>query len=144
MKIPEYLRLVHSSEQTVLVVDDDEAFLMIMDNLLRQVGNPLAVRAFTNPVRALDWAGDAVADLVVIDCLMPEMNGIDFLRKIRGLPGYASVPTVMVTVAEERAIRYEALKAGVTDFLQKPVDLFECFARCKNLLTLRMQYRGVA
>src|SRR5262245_44174402 len=107
MKIPEHLRLIHGSERTVLVVDDDEAFLMIMDNLLRQVGNPIAVRSFADPLRALDWAGRNVADLVVIDCLMPGMNGIDFLRRVRDLPGYAGVPTLMVTVAEERAIRYE-------------------------------------
>lgn len=143
MEILERLRLVHSSEQTVLVVDDDEVCLLMMHSLLRQIGDGICVKTFVNPIEGLEWAQRHVADLVVIDCVMPDMDGIAFLRAIKDLPDYALVPTLMVTVATERSIRYEALDAGVTDFLQKPIDVYECFARCRNLLTLRLKYRGM-
>jgi two-component system response regulator RpfG len=67
------------------------------------------------------------------------MNGIEFVRRLRGLAEYQHVPVVMVTVNDDRRIRYSALDAGVTDFLNKPVDTRECLARCRNLLTLRRQ-----
>jgi len=70
---------------------------------------------------------------------MPEMNGIELVRRLRAMPGYEHVPILMVTVDEEREVRYRALDAGITDFLIKPVDVRECMARCRNLLTLRRQ-----
>src|SRR5512138_135302 len=59
--------------------------------------------------------------------------------RLRSLPGYEHVPIVMVTVHDDRRVRYAALDAGITDFLTKPVDARECLARCRNLLTLRRQ-----
>src|SRR5438105_1793286 len=61
------------------------------------------------------------------------------LASARALPGYEHVPIVMVTVHDDRKVRYAALDAGITDFLTKPVDARECLARCRNLLTLRRQ-----
>jgi len=67
------------------------------------------------------------------------MDGIEFVKRLRALPGYEHVPIVMVTVHDDRKVRYAALDAGITDFLTKPVDARECLARCRNLLTLRRQ-----
>ena len=71
--------------------------------------------------------------------MMPDMDGIELVRRLRALPGYEHVPMVMVTVHDDRKVRYAALDAGITDFLTKPVDARECLARCRNLLTLRRQ-----
>jgi two-component system response regulator RpfG len=71
--------------------------------------------------------------------MMPEMNGIELAKRLRALPGYEHVPIMMVTAHDDRKVRYDALDAGVTDFLTKPVDARECMARCRNLLTLRRQ-----
>ena len=71
--------------------------------------------------------------------MMPDMDGIEFVKRLRALPGYEHVPIVMVTVHDDRKVRYAALDAGITDFLTKPVDARECLARCRNLLTLRRQ-----
>jgi two-component system response regulator RpfG len=85
------------------------------------------------------WATRNVSDLVLVDYMMPDMDGIEFVKRLRALPGYEHVPIVMVTVHEDRKVRYAALDAGITDFLTKPVDARECLARCRNLLTLRRQ-----
>jgi two-component system, response regulator RpfG len=70
---------------------------------------------------------------------MPVVDGIEFVKRMRQIPAYAHVPVVMVTVYDDRGVRYAALDAGVTDFLTKPLDTRECLARCRNLLTLRRQ-----
>jgi two-component system response regulator RpfG len=97
------------------------------------------VSAFARPVDALMWATRHVTDLVLVDYLMPDMNGIEFVKRLRGLLGYENVPILMVTVHDARDVRYAALDAGITDVLSKPVDVRECMARCRNLLTLRRQ-----
>tara|TARA_B110000908_G_C9969971_1_gene320676 strand:+ start:309 stop:533 length:225 start_codon:yes stop_codon:yes gene_type:complete len=71
---------------------------------------------------------------------MPGMNGVDFIPLIKTLPDYAQVPAVMITVKKDAETLYAALDAGAADFLSKPVDVYECIARCKNLLTMRQQH----
>src|SRR4030067_1739031 len=65
------------------------------------------------------------------------MTGVESTLRLRAI--YPDVPVVMVTSMEDREIRYQALEAGATDFLTKPVDHTEGRARCRNLLTLRQQ-----
>jgi len=100
----------------------------------------VVVEGFARPVDAVVWATRNVSDLVLVDYMMPEMDGIEFVKRLRALPGYEHVPIVMVTVHDDRKVRYAALDAGITDFLTKPVDARECLARCRNLLTLRRQH----
>ena len=72
---------------------------------------------------------------------MPGMDGADFVRAFRALPGARDVPVVVVTVYEDRSYCYQALEAGATDFLLSPVDHVEFRARARNLLTLRKQQK---
>src|SRR6185503_11855873 len=101
-----------------------------------EINNP-GVRMAKAQVRDLPSARNTV--MVVDDHMMPDMDGIEFVKRLRALPGYEHVPIVMVTVHDDRKVRYAALDAGITDFLTKPVDARECLARCRNLLTLRRQ-----
>jgi two-component system response regulator RpfG len=107
--------------------------------VVRSLDERVAVEGFARPVDAVVWATRHIADLVLVDYMMPEMDGIEFVKRLRALPGYEHVPIVMVTVHDDRKVRYAALDAGITDFLTKPVDARECLARCRNLLTLRRQ-----
>jgi len=77
---------------------------------------------------------------VFVDYVMPEMNGIDFIRLLKTLPKYDAVPVVMITIKKDAETRYSALDAGVADFVSKPVDVHECTARARNLLTMRSQH----
>ncbi|WP_419614879.1 response regulator [Thiolapillus sp.] len=75
-----------------------------------------------------------VPDLLITDYKMPQMNGVELIRRIRSIEGCEDIPVVVVTVVHDRKIRYEALEAGATDFLSRPFDHYECQARCRNLL----------
>ena len=133
------LRVLASSRNTVMVVDDQSTGRAILEQVIRSLDERVAVEGFARPIDAVVWATRHVSDLVLVDYMMPEMDGIEFVKRLRALPGYEHVPIVMVTVHDDRKVRYAALDAGITDFLTKPVDARECLARCRNLLTLRRQ-----
>jgi two-component system, response regulator RpfG len=133
------IRVQSSVRNSVIIVDDQSTSRAILEQVVKGIDSSVEVHSFACPLDAVAWAAGRVADLVMIDFQMPKLNGIDFLRRLRALPDYAHVPVVMITVNEDRKVRYMALDAGVTDFLTKPIDTRECLARCKNLLTLRRQ-----
>jgi two-component system response regulator RpfG len=133
------VRILPSAKNTVMVVDDQSTGRAILEQVVRGLDERVEVEGFARPVDAVVWATKNVSDLVLVDYMMPEMDGIEFVKRLRALPGYEHVPIVMVTVHDDRKLRYAALDAGITDFLTKPVDARECLARCRNLLTLRRQ-----
>jgi two-component system, response regulator RpfG len=134
------VRVLPSARNTVMVVDDQSTGRAILEQVVRGLDERVAVEGFARPVDAIVWATRHVSDLVLVDYMMPEMDGIEFVKRLRALPGYEHVPMVMVTVHDDRKVRYAALDAGITDFLTKPIDARECLARCRNLLTLRRQH----
>lgn len=125
---------------SILIVDDQSTSRTILSQVIRGISPNIRVIEKSNPESALEWAAQNIADLVFVDFLMPRMNGVDFIRLIKTLPDYISVPVVMITVKKDAETRYAALDAGVADFLSKPVDAYECSARSKNLLTMRQQH----
>src|SRR5438105_2782087 len=104
----------------------------------RAVGRPrLSARsiACTRPLLPSPTCGRA--DMILTDYKLPEFDGVQLVRRLRALPHCVDVPIVVITVVDDRRVRYEALEAGATDFLMKPLDEQETRARCANLLELR-------
>src|SRR3954466_16381198 len=133
------IRVLPSAKNLVMVVDDQSTSRAILEQVVRGLDERVEGEGFARPVDAVVWATRHVSDLVLVDYMMPEMDGIELVKRLRALPGYEHVPILMVTVHDDRKVRYAALDAGITDFLTKPVDARECLARCRNLLTLRRQ-----
>jgi two-component system response regulator RpfG len=125
---------------TVLNVDDQSTSRAILTQVIKSINPKIKVIEKSNPEEAIEWATQHKADLVSVDYLMPEMNGLDFVRLLKTLPSYESVPVIMITIRKDPETRYAALDAGVTDFISKPIDVYECKARCKNLLTMHQQH----
>lgn len=124
----------------VLNIDDQSTSRAILTQIIKNINSNIRVIEKNNPEEALEWAAQNTSDLVMIDYLMPEMNGVDFVRLLKELPNYKAVPVIMITIRKDAETRYAALDAGVTDFINKPVDVYECKARCKNLLTMHQQH----
>ncbi len=129
----------NARKPTVLIVDDLFTGRKILEELVRTIDPELNVRLCADPREALAWVREHTPDLILTDYRMPAMDGVEFTEHIRAMPACVDVPLVIVTVVEDRRIRYEALEAGATDFLTRPIDQHECRARCRNLLTLRRQ-----
>ena len=125
----------------VVVIDDRVTNRNILTRLAMSVEEGIRVKAFASPAPALAWLEQTTPDLVITDFKMPDMDGADFIRAFRALPGAGEVPVMVVTVYEERSYCYQALEAGATDFLLSPVDQLEFRARARNLLTMRKQQK---
>src|SRR6195256_43393 len=137
--LPSAIGTLASAINTVMVVDDQSAGRAILEQVIRSLDERVAVEGFARPIDAMVWATRHICDLVLVDYMMPDMDGIEFVKRLRAIPGYEHVPIVMVTVHDDRKVRSAPLDAGIPDFLTKPVDARECLARCRNLLTLRRQ-----
>ena len=124
---------------TILILDDQFTSRKILEQLVLTLSEHIEAKSFADPVLALEWTGTHQPDLVLTDYKMPNMDGVEFTRRFRKL--HADVPLVVVTALEDKEIRYQALEAGATDFLTKPIDHTECRARCRNLLLLSHHQR---
>jgi two-component system response regulator RpfG len=123
----------------VMIVDDQTTGRKILERLIYTINPHLTVEAFADPFAALEHAENKTPDLVLTDYKMPAINGVEFTRRFRSIHGCGDVPVMVVTVVDDKRVRYQALEAGATDFLTRPIDHHECRARCRNLLTLRKQ-----
>lgn len=125
----------------ILILDDQFTSRKILEQLVLTLNEHVEAKSFADPVLALEWTTTHQPDLVLTDYKMPNMDGVEFTRRFRKL--HADVPLVVVTALEDKEIRYQALEAGATDFLTKPIDHTECRARCRNLLLLSHHQRLV-
>jgi len=128
---------------TVLIIDDSDINLTLIKALVLKLGecNPVL---FENPLKALDWCRENVPDLVIVDYMMPDMDGLRFISAFRALHGRDEVPILMVTANDQKDVRYEALLGGANDFLTKPIDRVEFGARARNMLSLRTGQKFLA
>ena len=117
----------------VLIVDDDRMNLELFGHMLEGVDGVNTV-AMDDPALALALCGRDKPDLVVVDYIMPDMDGLEFLARLRAMFAEAPVATIMVTADTDRGVRHRALQLGADDFLTKPMDRIELRARVGNLL----------
>lgn len=128
---------------SAIIVDDSEINLTLFRHLVGKIDG-LEPHCFQSSADGLAWCEQHGADVVIVDYMMPEPDGLEFIRRFRRFPGMADVPVVMVTASDLKEVRYTALQAGATDFLTKPVDKTEFIARIGNMATLRRSQRLLA
>ncbi|MEO9635164.1 MAG: EAL domain-containing protein [Parasphingorhabdus sp.] len=119
----------------VLIVDDRPTNLRIYAQFVTLMGEKYSAVTYADPVEALHWLKENSVDLMVVDYRMPQMNGAEFIRKVRMMPGASDIPAIVITAHQDRECRLAALDAGATDFLQSPVSHVEFCSRAMSLLT---------
>jgi two-component system response regulator RpfG len=123
----------------IMIIDDQFTSRIILEELVGSIDSEATPVTFDDPRAALEWAELNQPDLVLTDYKMPSMNGAEFIRRFRNIYHCKDVPMIVITVVDDKLVRYQALESGATDILNKPVDHHECRARCRNLLTMRRQ-----
>ena len=120
---------------TILVVDDEDLNRQLIEAQLVPEGYRVLLAA-SGPV-ALELIARHRPDLVLLDVLMPGMNGFETCRRIRQDPRSALLPVVFVTALADRDSRVRGIEAGADDFLTKPIDEPMLLARVRNLLQVK-------
>jgi len=117
-------------------IDDNQQNLMLVEAYANEIGVE-NVKNFLNPLEALKFLKKEQVDIIFVDYMMPELNGVDLIQKYR--KHNKDVPIIMITaVGDDEDLRIDALEKGATDFLKKPLDYAEFNARVNNLLALRI------
>ena len=123
---------------TVLVVDDMAANRSVLCRQL-ELNNYHAISVDSGEA-ALELLARSLPDIVLLDYMMPNMNGIDVLRQLRSDPATADLPVIMVTARAENEATIEALEAGADDYVTKPID----FAVLRARIDTQLQKQGHA
>ena len=119
---------------TVLIVDDIPSARKTLEMLLKTEGYRLEFAA--SGAEALACAPRIKPDLILLDIMMPEMDGYEVCRRIRSMPEISDVPIIMVTALDDRASRLRGLDLGADDFISKPIDWAELRARTRTIIRL--------
>jgi response regulator RpfG family c-di-GMP phosphodiesterase len=130
-----------SERSTVLIVDDNITGRMALEALLLREGYRLETAA-SGP-EALEKAAAILPDVILLDVMMPDMDGMEVCRRLRDNPKLAEMPIVMVTALSDDDSRVQGIEAGADDFISKPFSTAELRARVRTITRLN-RYRRLA
>ncbi len=126
---------MNPTRHTILVVDDEPLNLQVMEAMLIPLGYDVVLAK--NGEECLDMIGQCDPDLILLDVMMPGLNGFEVAKRVKSDPDTSIIPIVMVTALREVSDRIKALESGADDFLTKPVDKTELRARVQSLLKVK-------
>ena len=125
-------------KSTILIVDDEPVTREIIEGLLMAEDYNLAFAG--GGTEALAKATALTPDLILLDVMMPDMDGFEVCQHLRADPLLAEVPVIMVTALDDRPSRLKGIKVGADDFVTKPFDHLELRARVRTITRLN-RYR---
>ena len=120
---------------SILIVDDELQNRRLLEALLEPEG--YLTHTAANGVEALASIAQCPPDLILLDVMMPGMDGHELANILKASQATADIPIIMVTAQDDRSARLAGLEAGAEDFLTKPVDRAELWVRIRNLLRLK-------
>ena len=115
----------------VLIVDDSKTELMFLTDLLQK--NGFQVRTAENADEAFKRLTEDKPDLILMDVVMPGQNGFQLTRSINRTPEYTEIPIILCTSKNLETDRVWGMRQGARDYITKPVDSTELFAKIKAL-----------
>jgi signal transduction histidine kinase len=126
---------IADSPARILIVDDESKNRKLLEVMLAPEG--FVLETAESGEEALAMVAMQSPDLILLDVMMPGMDGYEVVRKIKSNPETENIPVIMLTALDDRDARMLGLSAGAEDFLTKPVDRAELSVRVRNLLRLK-------
>ena len=126
------------AKMKILAIDDEPANAQLLEAVLADNGYE-DVKAITDSRLALEVWRTFAPDLILLDLMMPYVDGMAILETLRSDPEGASLPVMVLTADETKETRLRVLNAGATDFILKPFSLTETLLRIENLLAQRQR-----
>lgn len=136
---PSISERVDTKTARIFIVDDETVNVRLLERILRFTGYE-NLTGITDPTQVSSLCQALAPDLILLDLMMPDMDGYEVMGQIRALPGGENVPILVLTADIAPAARDRALSGGAKDFLTKPFDQMEVLLRVKNLLETRFLY----
>jgi len=130
-----------SRQASILVVDDQPENFDVIEVLLQGEGYDLNYAS--NGRRALERLEHYSPDVILLDVMMPDMDGLQVCRYLRSHPQWRTIPIIMVTALTSKRDMAQCLDAGADDFISKPVERLELQARLRSMLRISFQYREI-
>jgi signal transduction histidine kinase len=118
----------------ILIVDDEPTGLATIESILE--GEGYQIERATNGFEALQKAETLHPDLILLDVMMPGLDGFETCRRIRKLPDLLEVPILILTALDEKPFLIEGIESGADDFLTKPIDRQELRTRVRTIIRL--------
>lgn len=127
------------AKMKILIIDDEPANAALLEDMVSSNGYT-RVRSITDSRLARDTCDSFAPDLVLLDLMMPHVDGFAILESVRAAAGDTFLPVIVLTADANEGTKLRALRAGATDFLLKPFDEIEVLLRMANLLETRRLY----
>lgn len=122
------------SRSAILVVDDETCYCEIMREILQSYGLQVAVAA--SAAEAIMLMGNLFPNLILVDLMMPDVDGLTLIRRLRAEPSWADIPVVVASAKTTIEDRMAAFEAGATAFLAKPFSAKELRATLRNYVEI--------
>jgi putative two-component system response regulator len=124
------------SRMKIVVIDDEPANVALLEDMLSE-GGYTRVKSVTDSREAIETCEVFEPDLVLLDLMMPHVDGFTILESLRAAARESFLPVIVLTADANESTKLRALRAGATDFLLKPFDHLEVLLRMTNLLETR-------
>ena len=127
----------NSHKQQILIVDDAEENIKLIKGIIDRHQTKFDIHSAGDGYEAIEFLKHNMPDLIMLDVVMPGLDGFEVCKLIKNEPRTRLIPVVMITALDSHQDRLKGLEAGVDDFISKPFNVYELLARVKNLLKLR-------
>ncbi len=127
-----------NNSNKILIVDDERSMRMQLESMLS--GDEYHIFTLDSGIKVLENLGQMAPDLIILDLMMPEIDGFEVCRRVKANSQFQHIPIILVTVLDSKKALAQGLEAGADDFLQKPVSKLELRARVRSMLRIKRQY----
>lgn len=129
-------------QHSLLVIDDEESIFEVIEGLLARESYKFYY--IPSGKEALNCLDEIQPDVILLDLMMPELDGIETCKRIKANQRWCHIPIIMVTALSSKEDLARSLDAGADDFVSKPINSLELRARVRSMLRIKLQYDALA